>query len=161
MAIRGSSAGGYSVLAALTFHNTFKAGASLYGIGDLSALAEDTHKFESRYCDQLIGEYPKDKSLYDQRSPINSIDQLNCPVIFLQGLEDKVVPPNQAEAMVDALHQKNIPVAYVPFKNEGHGFRQADNIRHAIDVEYAFYADIFDLEPSESLPKVPFIEGKP
>lgn len=156
IAIRGNSAGGYSVLAALTFHDTFTAGASLYGVGDLSALTEDTHKFESRYCDQLIGDYPKEKALYEQRSPINSIEQLNCPVIFLQGLEDKIVPPNQAEAMVDALHKKNIPVAHVTFEHEGHGFRQAENICYAIDVEYAFYADIFDLTPSEKLPTVPF-----
>jgi dipeptidyl aminopeptidase/acylaminoacyl peptidase len=157
MAIRGSSAGGYSVLAALTFTDTFKAGASLYGIGDLSALAEDTHKFESRYCDQLVGAYPKEKPLYDARSPINHIEKLNCPVIFLQGLEDKVVPPNQAEAMVDALYQKNIPVAYVTFDNEGHGFRQAKNIQYAIDVEYAFYANIFALAPTEKLTSVPFV----
>jgi dipeptidyl aminopeptidase/acylaminoacyl peptidase len=157
IAIRGSSAGGYSVLAALTFTDTFKAGASLYGIGDLSALAEDTHKFESRYCDQLIGKYPREKPLYDARSPINHIEKLNCPVIFLQGLEDKVVPPNQAEAMVDALYQKNIPVAYVTFENEGHGFRQAHNIQYAMDVEYAFYADIFSLSPTATLTTVPFV----
>lgn len=157
VAIRGNSAGGYSVLAALTFHDTFKAGASLYGIGDLSALTEDTHKFESRYCDQLIGEYPKEKALYEQRSPIHSIEQLNCPVIFLQGLEDKIVPPNQAEAMVNALHKKHIPVAYVTFENEGHGFRQAENICYSIDVEYAFYGEIFGLAPQESLPTVPFV----
>jgi dipeptidyl aminopeptidase/acylaminoacyl peptidase len=157
VAIRGSSAGGYSVLAALTFRDTFKAGASLYGIGDLCALAEDTHKFESRYCDQLIGQYPEEKTLYQTRSPINAINQLNCPVIFMQGLEDKIVPPNQAEAMVDALQKKNIPVAYVTFENEGHGFRQAENIRYAIDVEYAFYCHIFGLTPCESLPIVPFV----
>ncbi len=157
VAIRGSSAGGYSVLAALTFKDTFKAGASLYGIGDLCLLAEDTHKFESRYCDQLIGEYPKEKSLYQQRSPINYIDQLNCPVIFLQGLDDNVVPPNQAELMVNALHQKNIPVAYVTFEGEGQGFRQAKNIRYAIDVEYAFYTKIFTIEVSEDILDVPFV----
>lgn len=157
IAIRGSSAGGYSVLAALTFTNTFTVGASLYGIGNLSALAEDTHKFESRYCDQLVGEYPQEKALYQARSPIYHIDQLNCPVIFLQGLDDKVVPPNQAEAMVNALQQKNIPVAYVTFENEGHGFRQADNIRYAIDVEYAFYATIFNLSPTDTPTTVPFV----
>ncbi|MGS2717802.1 prolyl oligopeptidase family serine peptidase [Eionea flava] len=162
MAIRGSSAGGYSVLAALTFTNTFKAGASLYGIGDLSALAEDTHKFESRYCDQLVGiSLEKDKlreqSLYNARSPLQHIEKLNCPVIFLQGLDDKVVPPNQAEAMVNALCEKNIPVAYVTFENEGHGFRQAQNIRYAIDVEYAFYANIFELPIDQSSISVPFV----
>ena len=162
IAIRGSSAGGYSVLAALTFTNTFTVGASLYGIGDLSALAEDTHKFESRYCDQLVGaslekNSPEDNALYEARSPIHHIDKLNCPVIFLQGLEDKVVPPNQAEAMVNALYQKNIPVAYVTFESEGHGFRQAQNIQYAIDVEYAFYANIFSLSPTEALTTVPFV----
>lgn len=162
MAIRGSSAGGYSVLAALTFTDTFKAGASLYGIGDLSALAEDTHKFESRYCDQLVGiSLEKDKleeqSHYSARSPLHHIENLNCPVIFLQGLEDKVVPPNQAEAMVNALYEKNIPVAYVTFNNEGHGFRQAENIRYAIDVEYAFYANIFELPTAQANVSVPFV----
>ena len=154
--IRGSSAGGYTVLAALTFKETFKAGASLYGIGDLSALAEDTHKFESRYCDQLVGPYPEEKALYQERSPIYAIDQLNCPVIFLQGLKDKVVPPNQAEAMVEALHNKGVAVAYVTFEDEGHGFRQADNIRYSIDVEYAFYLSVFGLNIPEHLPEIPF-----
>lgn len=157
MAIRGSSAGGYSVLAALTFKDTFKAGASLYGIGDLCSLAEDTHKFEARYLDQLVGPYPDKKSIYQQRSPLNHINQLNCPVIFLQGLEDKVVPPNQAEMMVDALANKNIPVAHVTFEGEGHGFRQAENIRYSLDVEYAFYAAIFNFEVDGSLPPVPFV----
>lgn len=157
IAIRGSSAGGYSVLATLTFRDTFKAGASLYGIGDLSSLAEDTHKFESCYLNQLVGEYPKDKAVYQQRSPLFHTDQLNCPVIFLQGLEDKVVPPHQAESMVASLKQKNIPVAYVTLAQEGHGFRQAKNIGYAIDVEYAFYVDIFKLNTKQILPKVPFV----
>ena len=156
MAIRGSSAGGYSVLAALTFRETFKAGASLYGIGDLCSLAEDTHKFESRYLDQLVGPYPEAKSIYQQRSPLNHIDQLNCPVIFLQGLEDKVVPPNQADMMVNALSDKGIPVAHVTFEGEGHGFRQAENIRYSLDVEYAFYAAIFEFAVEGELPSVPF-----
>ncbi|MEO0443240.1 MAG: S9 family peptidase [Pseudomonadota bacterium] len=154
--VRGSSAGGFSVLAALTFREHFKAGASLYGIGDLSLLAKDTHKFESRYLDQLIGPYPEDQSIYQARSPIHHVDQLKCPVIFLQGLEDKVVPPNQAETMVQALADNNIPVAYVTFPDEGHGFRQADNIRYSLEVEYAFYCAIFTLEPEQALPEVPF-----
>ncbi len=157
VAVRGSSAGGYSVLAALTFRNNFKAGASLYGIGDLNLLAEDTHKFESRYLDQLIGPYPQEKALYNARSPLHHVEQLQCPVIFLQGLADKVVPPNQAESMVAALAEKNIPVAHVTFPEEGHGFRQAENIRYALEVEYAFYASIFHLETQETLPKVPFV----
>ncbi len=160
VAIRGSSAGGYSVLAALCFSDIFKAGTSLYGIGDLSALAEDTHKFESRYCDQLVGKYPEERRIYEQRSPINHIEKLNCPVLFLQGLEDKVVPPMQAEKMVNALHNKAIPVAYITFPEEGHGFRQADNIRYSIEAEYAFYSHIFALQPQETLPTIPFFSGE-
>jgi dipeptidyl aminopeptidase/acylaminoacyl peptidase len=147
IAIRGSSAGGYTVLAALTFSDTFKAGASLYGIGDLEALAKDTHKFEARYLDSLVGEYPKEKATYHARSPIHHIDQLNCPVIFLQGLKDKVVPPTQAEAMVAALTKKGIKNAYVTFAEEGHGFRQAETIEKAIHAEFMFYRDVFQIQP--------------
>lgn len=143
--IRGSSAGGYTVLSALTFTDTFKAGASLYGIGNLETLASDTHKFESRYLDKLVGPYPEQQNIYHQRSPINHIDQLNCPVIFLQGLEDKVVPPNQAELMVNSLKEKGIPVVYVKFPDEGHGFRKAENIIRAMQAELDFYCDVFDL----------------
>ena len=137
--IRGSSAGGFTVLAALTFTETFSIGCSLYGIGDLEALAKDTHKFEAHYLDNLIGEYPKMRDLYIARSPIYHINQLNCPVIFFQGLQDKVVPPEQAEAMVNALKQKNIPVEYVAFAEEGHGFRQANNIKILYEKELSFY----------------------
>ena len=143
--IRGGSAGGYTVLSALTFTDTFKAGASLYGIGDLETLATDTHKFESRYLDSLIGPYPESRDIYLQRSPIHHAEGLNCPVIFLQGLQDKVVPPNQAEMMVDLLKQKGIQVEYVTFADEGHGFRKADNIIHAMESELAFYRDVFNL----------------
>jgi dipeptidyl aminopeptidase/acylaminoacyl peptidase len=143
--IRGSSAGGYTVLSALTFTDTFKAGASLYGIGNLETLASDTHKFESRYLDKLVGPYPEQQTIYRQRSPINHINQLNCPVIFLQGLEDKVVPPNQAELMVNSLKKKGIPVVYVKFPDEGHGFRKAENIIRAMQAELDFYCDVFDL----------------
>ena len=143
IAIRGSSAGGYTVLAALTFGDIFKAGASLYGIGDLEALAKDTHKFEARYLDSLVGEYTKEKAIYHARSPIHHIDQLNCPVIFLQGLKDKVVPPTQAEAMVAALTKKGIKNAYVTFTEEGHGFRQAESIQKAIVAELEFYLEVF------------------
>lgn len=153
-AIKGSSAGGYTVLVALTFTDVFKAGASYYGIGDLETLAQDTHKFESRYMDTLVGPYPQQKSLYQQRSPINSIDQLNCPVIFLQGLEDKVVPPNQAQAMVKALNEKHIPVAYVEFPEEGHGFRQAENIQRAIEAELYFYSKVFGFPLSDKIQPV-------
>lgn len=147
--IRGSSAGGYTVLAALTFSDTFSAGASLYGIGDLSALAQDTHKFESRYLDSLVGPYPETKQRYLERSPIEHIEQLNCPVIFFQGLNDKVVPPAQAEAMVEALNRKGIVNQYVTFANEGHGFRAADSIQTAINQELAFYRRVLGLTAKE------------
>ena len=123
--ITGGSAGGYTTLCALTFRDTFKAGASHFGVSDAEALAKETHKFESRYLDGLFGPYPEKQEIYFQRSPINFTDRLSCPAIFFQGLEDKVVPPNQAEVMVEALRTKGIPVAYVPFEGEQHGFRQA------------------------------------
>jgi len=144
--IRGSSAGGYTVLSALTFTDTFKAGASLYGIGDLETLVSDTHKFESRYLDKLVGPYPEQQQIYKERSPIHHIDQLNCPVIFLQGLEDKVVPPNQAEMMVESLQKKGLDVVYIKFPDEGHGFRKSENIIRAMEAELAFYSDIFNLK---------------
>ena len=141
--IRGGSAGGFTVLSALTFTDSFKAGASLYGIGDLEILTKDTHKFESRYLDKLVGPYPQDREIYQQRSPIHHTQQLNCPVIFLQGLQDKVVPPNQAEMMVDNLVKRGIDVEHVTFPDEGHGFRKASNIIHALEAEHDFYRRIF------------------
>jgi dipeptidyl aminopeptidase/acylaminoacyl peptidase len=155
MAITGGSAGGYTTLAALTFRDVFKAGASHYGVSDLEILATDTHKFESRYLDGLIGPYPERKDIYIARSPIHFTDQLACPVIFFQGLEDKIVPPNQAEAMVAALKAKNLPVAYVPFAGEQHGFRRAENIKRALDGEFYFYSRIFGFEPAEAIAPVP------
>ena len=144
--IRGGSAGGYTVLSALTFTDSFKAGASLYGIGDLETLTQDTHKFESRYLDKLVGPYPKDRDIYQQRSPIHHVHLLNCPVIFLQGLEDKVVPPNQAEMMVDSLNKKGIDVEYITFADEGHGFRKAKNIIRALESEHDFYRRVFNFK---------------
>ncbi|UHQ55523.1 MULTISPECIES: S9 family peptidase [unclassified Microbulbifer] len=152
--VKGSSAGGYTVLAALTFHHTFKAGASLYGVGDLTTLARDTHKFESRYLDKLVGPWPAAEALYRARSPINHVEQLNCPVIVFQGMEDKVVPPNQAEAMVDALRQQGIPVAYITFAEEGHGFRAADSIKMALSAELEFYSRIFGFPLAEPGPGI-------
>ncbi|MGF1490414.1 MAG: S9 family peptidase [Prochloraceae cyanobacterium] len=154
LAISGGSAGGYTTIAALTFKDTFKAGASYYGIGDLEILARDTHKFESRYLDRLVGKYPEEKQIYIDRSPIHFTSQLAVPVIFFQGLEDKVVPPNQAEMMVKAIENKGIPVAYVTFANEGHGFRRAENIKTALDGEFYFYSRIFNFQPAEDLPSV-------
>ncbi len=152
--IRGSSAGGYTTLAALTFHDVFKAGASYYGIGELEALAKDTHKFESRYLDQLIGPYPQMKDLYAQRSPLNHAERLSCPVIFFQGLEDKVVPPNQAEMMATALERKGIPVAHLVFEGEQHGFRKAETIRRTLEAELYFYSRVFDFEPADEIEPV-------
>lgn len=140
MAIKGGSAGGYTTLAALTFGDVFSAGASHYGIGDLTALAAETHKFEARYVDGLV---PADA--WQSRSPINSVDSLSCPVIFFQGSDDAVVPPNQAQAMVTALSDKGLPVAYVEFAGEGHGFRQAKNIQHAAAAEYQFFCTVFNI----------------
>ncbi|WP_072622773.1 S9 family peptidase [Spirulina major] len=157
LAIAGGSAGGYTTLAALTFKDVFKAGASYYGVSDLEALAQDTHKFEARYLDGLIGKYPEDKAVYEARSPIHHTAQLACPVIFFQGLEDKVVPPNQAELMVNALKTKGLPVAYVPFEGEQHGFRKAENIKRALDGEFYFYSRVFNFTPAESLPPVEII----
>ena len=149
--IKGSSAGGYTVLAALTFHHTFACGASYYGISDLEALFDDTHKFESRYTDLLVGRYPEQKQIYYDRSPINFVDQLSCPVIFFQGLEDRVVPPSQAEKMVAVLRDKGIAVSYVPFDNEQHGFRRASTIKSALDAELYFYSVIFSFKPADRL----------
>jgi len=154
LVITGGSAGGYTTLCALTFRDTFKAGASHFGVSDAEALARDTHKYESRYLDGLIGPYPERRDLYYERSPINFSEQLSCPVIFFQGLEDKVVPADQAEKMVDALRTKGIPVAYVAFAGEQHGFRQAENIKRALDGELYFYSRVFGFELGESLEPV-------
>ncbi len=143
LAISGGSAGGYTTLCALTFEDVFHVGASHYGIGDLEALLRDTHKFEARYLDGLIGPYPQARARYVERSPIHHTDRLSCPVIFFQGLEDRVVPPNQAEAMVEALARKGIAHAYVPFEGEQHGFRRAENIATALDGELYFYGQVF------------------
>ena len=155
MAIAGGSAGGYTTLCALTFRDVFKAGASYYGVSDLEALATDTHKFESRYLDGLIGPYPERKDLYVARSPIHSAERLSCPVIFFQGLEDKVVPPNQAEMMVEILKAKGLPVAYVAYEGEQHGFRRAENIKRTLDGEFYFYSRVFKFELAESVEEVP------
>ena len=152
--IDGGSAGGYTTLCALTFRDAFKAGASHYGVSDLEALELDTHKFESRYSDGLIGPYPERRDLYIERSPIHFADRLSCPVIFFQGLEDKVVPPNQAEMMVDALRQKGVPVAYVAFAGEQHGFRRAENIKRSLDGEFYFYSRVFGFEPADEIEPV-------
>ena len=143
--IRGGSAGGYTTLAALTFHETFKAGASYYGISDLEVLQSDTHKFEARYNDSLIGPWPAARDVYRARSPIHFTDRLSCPIILFQGLKDKVVPPNQSEMMAEAVRQKGLKVKYVTFEGEQHGFRKAENIIRSLEEELAFYQDVFEM----------------
>jgi dipeptidyl aminopeptidase/acylaminoacyl peptidase len=140
MAIRGGSAGGYTTLCALTFRNVFATGASHYGISDLEALARDTHKFESRYLDGLIGPYPARRELYVDRSPVHFPDRLSVPIAFFQGAEDPIVPPNQAEAMVAALKAKGLPFQYLLFDGEQHGFRRAQTIKRTLDAELYFYS---------------------
>lgn len=149
--IRGSSAGGYTVLAALTFHDVFAAGASYYGISELRSLAEDTHKFESRYLDRLIGPYPECEAVYQARSPIEHTDQLHCPVIFFQGIDDRVVPKEQAEMMFAALDQKQVTVAAQYFAGEQHGFRKAETIIETLENELAFYRLVFGMKPRSAI----------
>jgi dipeptidyl aminopeptidase/acylaminoacyl peptidase len=150
--IRGGSAGGYTTLAALTFHpEVFGAGASYYGVSDVEALAKETHKFESRYLDTLIGPYPEMKELYRERSPIHFIDRLSCALIFFQGLEDKVVPPDQSARMADAVRGKGLPVAYLAFDGEQHGFRRAETIIRCLEAELSFYGAVFQFAPSGPL----------
>lgn len=153
-AIRGGSAGGYTTLAALTFHDFFKAGASYYGVSDVELLAKETHKFESRYTDGLIGPYPEKQNIYYDRSPIHFTEQLSSSVIFFQGTEDEIVPPNQAESMVEALREKGLPVAFLLFEGEGHGFRKAENIKRTLESELYFYSRLFNFTPADDIPPV-------
>ena len=154
MAIRGGSAGGYTTLCALTFGEVFAVGASHYGISDLELLATDTHKFEARYLDRMVGPYPESKDVYQARSPIRHSDKLSRPAIFFQGLDDKVVPPNQTERMVQVMRDKGLPVAYVSFAGEGHGFRQGANVRRALEAEFYFYSRIFGFTPADDIEPV-------
>ena len=155
LAIRGGSAGGYTTLCALTFRNIFKAGASYFGLSDLEAFVKDTHKFESHYLDRLIGPYPERRDLYKERSPIHFVDQISCPIIFFQGLEDKIVPPSQAEVMVKALREKGLPVAYISYAGEQHGFKRAENIKRSHEAELYFYSQIFDFKLADPVDPVP------
>ncbi len=154
LAIRGGSAGGYATLCALVFHDEFAAGASYYGVADTETLARDTHKFESRYLDGLIGPYPERADLYRERSPINYVERLRAPVILFQGLEDEVVPPNQAEAMVAALARNGVPHAYLAFAGEQHGFRKAETEIRCLEAELYFYGRILGFEPADALEPV-------
>jgi dipeptidyl aminopeptidase/acylaminoacyl peptidase len=154
LAIRGGSAGGYTTLCALVFTGAFAAGASYYGVGDAEALARDTHKFESRYLDGLIGPYPDCADLYRERSPIHHVERMRSPVILFQGLEDEVVPPSQAETMVAALRANGVPHAYLAFEGEQHGFRRAETIVRSHEAELYFYGRILGFEPAGDIPPV-------
>jgi dipeptidyl aminopeptidase/acylaminoacyl peptidase len=153
LAIRGGSAGGYTTLCALTFHTLFRAGACYYGISDLEA-SEDTHKFESRYNHRLIAPFPEGREVYRQRSPIFFLEKLNCPIIFFQGLEDKIVLPNQSERMVEAMKKKGLPVAYLAFEGEQHGFRKADTIKRTLEAELYFYSRVFGFPLADAVKPV-------
>ncbi|MGA9343517.1 MAG: prolyl oligopeptidase family serine peptidase [Nocardioidaceae bacterium] len=155
LAIRGGSAGGYTTLRALTVSDVFAVGASHYGIGDLESLAKETHKLESRYLDSLIGPYPERRDLYVERSPIHHLDDLSSPMILFQGTEDKAVPPNQATSMAEALRAKGLPVALVMFEGEGHGFRQAANIKRSLEAELYFYGRVLGFTPADPIDPVP------
>lgn len=160
LTIDGGSAGGYTTLCALTMSNYFSAGASHYGVSDLELLARDTHKFESRYLDRLIGEYPAKKDIYIERSPMTHVKNLSKPIIFFQGSEDKIVLPSQAEIMVNALREKHLPVAYVLFDGEQHGFRKAENIRKSLDGQFYFFSKIFHFQMADHVEPIP-IENLP
>ncbi len=154
MAIRGGSAGGYTTLCALTFHDEFATGASYFGVADLGALAEETHKFESRYMDSMVGPYPEAIDLYRERSPVYHTDQLSRPMVVLQGLDDEVVPPAQAEMMIEALARKGIPYSYLAFEGEGHGFRKAENMERSAEAELFFYGWVFGFAPAGDIAPV-------
>jgi dipeptidyl aminopeptidase/acylaminoacyl peptidase len=148
VAIRGGSAGGFTVLSALAFHDVFKAGANYYGVSDLEALAEDTHKFESRYLDRLVAPLPAGRAIYEARAPIRHLDGFKAPLITFQGAEDKVVPPSQSRAIVAALQNKGVRVAYIEFEGEQHGFRKAESIVRSLEAELAFYGEVFGFTPA-------------
>jgi dipeptidyl aminopeptidase/acylaminoacyl peptidase len=159
--IRGGSAGGYTTLACLAFSDVFRCGASLYGVADLAMLVRDTHKFESRYLDQLVGPYPQDEARYRERSPLFHLERFNEPVVLLQGLDDKIVPPNQAELILASLKQRGVPVAYVPFSGEQHGFRKAENIIRAYEAELYFYSRILGFPLADKIEPVEIFNFPP
>ena len=144
-----------ATLAALAFHpDVFAAGASYYGVSDVEALATDTHKFESRYLDTMIGPYPAMREVYRERSPIHFIDRLSCALILFQGLDDRVVPPDQSQRMADAVRAKGLPVAYLAFEGEQHGFRRAETIVRCFEAELYFYGAVFGFTPADPLPPI-------
>jgi len=152
--IRGGSAGGFTTLAALAFTDAFAAGASYYGVADLALLATETHKFESRYLDGLVGPYPEDAARYEARSPLAHVDRLDRPVIVFQGEDDRVVPPSQARAIIDALAARHIPHASMMLPGEGHGFRKSENIRATLEAEWTFYLQVLGIALPEGVAAV-------
>jgi len=154
LAISGASAGGYTTLVALTSADVFGAGIMIFGVGDLTTMARDTHKFESRYLDRLVGPYPEAAELYRRRSPIHFLDRISCPVLVMQGLDDRIVPPSQAEAIVETLAANGIPHAYLAFEGEGHGFRGASAIRRALEAELSFLGQVFGFDPPDAVEPV-------
>ncbi len=159
LSIEGGSASGFTTLAALAFRDTFRAGVSYFGIGNLMAFVAETHKFESRYLERLVGPYPAAREVYEARSPIFHVDGIRCPVLVLQGLDDRVVPPAEAERIVAALRANGIPHAYLPFEGEDHGFRKASSMIRAIQAELAFYGAVFGFSPADALPPLPLVRG--
>ncbi len=149
-AVRGGSAGGFTVLAALAFHDVFRAGADYYGVSDLEALARDTHKFESRYLDRLVAPLPEGKAIYEARAPIRHLESFHAPLIVFQGAEDAVVPPSQSRALVAALERKGVPVVYMELEGEQHGFRKAESIVRTLEAELAFYGRVFGFTPESA-----------
>ena len=154
MAIRGGSASGYTTLCAITFRDVFRAGVSMFGIGNLEGFVGDTHKFESRYVERLVGPYPERRDLYRERSPVFHAERIHVPALILQGLDDRVVPPSEAERIVDALWERQVPHAYVAFEGEDHGFRQAPNIIRAFESELSFYGQVFGFAPVDEIEPV-------
>jgi dipeptidyl aminopeptidase/acylaminoacyl peptidase len=157
-AISGGSAGGYTVLVALSTSDVFRAGADFFGVSDMTALARDTHKFESRYLDSLIGPLPQAQAVYDSRSPLNHLEGFKVPVIVLQGADDPIVPPNQSERIVAALRARRVPVAYVLYPGESHGFRKPETIINSLQAELSFFGQVFGFHPADELPPLT-IEG--
>jgi len=157
LAIRGGSASGYTTLCAITFRDVFRAGVSYFGIGDLETFDTITHKFESKYTQRLVGPYPERTDLYHARSPLNFADRISCPALILQGLDDRVVPPAQAEQIVDALRERRLPHAYLAFEGEDHGFRQAKNIIRSFEAELSFYAQIFGFAPADQIEPIEIV----
>jgi dipeptidyl aminopeptidase/acylaminoacyl peptidase len=161
LGIRGGSAGGYTTLCALTFRDAFAAGVSYFGVGDLAALARDTHKFESRYLDLIVAPWPDGVAVYDERSPIHFVDRIRTPVLVLQGADDKVVPQDQADQLVAALARNGVPYGYLLFQGEGHGFRRAENRRRSLEAELSFYAQVFGFQPADALDPVEVVGLEP